>query len=124
MLRRLFLLVGSLFLSVSCSSSTKVLSTEETESVKVGKKFEVQLKSNPSTGYKWIWVNRGSAAADSVGFEFAASESKTIMCGAGGTEVWTFKAKDKGDDFLKFYYVRPWKKENVADSLIFHFKTK
>lgn len=125
MLRRTAFLFSSLFFAVGCNSSTKVLSVDEAEKVKVGKEFEVRMKSNPSTGFKWMWVNRGLAAADSVDFKFVTGEQKSpIMCGAGGTEVWTFKAKKTGADSLKFYYVRPWEKENVVDSLVFHFNLK
>lgn len=126
MLKRLTLAFGTLLLSISCSSSNKVLSTTETETVKAGKEFEVSMRSNPTTGFCWIWANRGEAAADSVDHKFIANEQKSgpIMCGAGGTEVWTFKAKTSGADSLKFYYVRPWEKGSVRDSMVFHFNLK
>lgn len=126
MLKRYSFVIGTLLLSFSCSSSTKVLSTSETETVKVGKEFEISMRSNPTTGYCWIWANKGDAAADSVDHKFVsnAENSGRMMCGAGGTEVWTFKAKKTGADSLKFYYLRPWEKNSLRDSMIFHFELK
>lgn len=125
MFKRFLLVCGALFTALSCSSSTKTLSTSSTEKVKAGKEFIVNLKCNPSTGYSWTLANKAEAAADSVGRKFIADESKPRMMGAGGTEEWKFKAKDKGADSLVFIYQRPFDKDATPiDTMVFHFKVK
>lgn len=145
MFKRSIFLFSLFAFSVSCSSSTKMRATDETGNVKEEgvpavtclksktpmtaedknlNTFEVRLKSNPSTGFQWVWVNRDNAAADSVGFSFQTEKKASPMCGAGGTEVWTFKPKATGEPFLKFIYVRPWEKDNVADSMVVDIKNK
>ncbi len=124
-MKRLTLFLCSIMLAAVACSSTKELSTTSTETVKSGKKFTLSMKSNPSTGYRWVWANKAEAAADSVSYEFVADENKSKMMGAGGTDTWTFKAKAEGADSLVFLYVRPWDKETApADSMVFHFKVK
>ena len=145
MYKRFFFLFSLFAFSFGCSSSTKMRVADEKGSVKEEgvsavsrlksntsmteednepNTFEVRLKSNPSTGYRWVWVNRESAAADSVGFSFQTEKKSPPMCGAGGTEVWTFKPKVTGEPFLKFIYVRPWEKDNGADSIVVDIKNK
>lgn len=125
MTKRILFLAATLFFAFGCSSKTKVLSTNETVKVKAGKEFQVTMKANPTTGYLWRWANKGVAAADSVSHSFKVDEGGKPMCGRGGTDTWTFKAKEEGADSVVFFYVRPWEKDGVpADTLVFHFKVK
>ncbi len=38
-------------------------------------------------------------------------ESRTRMVGAGGREVWTFRAVGRGECKIGLKYVRPWEKD-------------
>ncbi|MFA5367437.1 MAG: protease inhibitor I42 family protein, partial [Dehalococcoidia bacterium] len=72
-----------------------------------GDSLVVTLDSNPSTGYAWSISEIGDEAViDEVSNEFVGAE--TGMVGAGGQEVWTFKAGDKGTSTIEMQYSRSW----------------
>ena len=72
-----------------------------------GDSLVVTLDSNPSTGFSWA-VSRISneGIVNKVSNEFKGAD--TGMVGAGGQEIWTFKALDKGTSTIEMKYVRPW----------------
>lgn len=39
----------------------------------------------------------------------------TELVGAGGKEIWTFKALKEGETEINFQYVRPWEKDVVPE---------
>ncbi|HEX2922666.1 MAG TPA: protease inhibitor I42 family protein [Chloroflexota bacterium] len=81
-------------------------------SVKVGDRFDVILKSNPTTGFKWsLALPYEEGPVRLVGSRYEASplsNSTPPVVGAGGEEVWTFEAVSKGTAYLAFNYQRPW----------------
>ncbi|MCX6959618.1 MAG: protease inhibitor I42 family protein [Verrucomicrobia bacterium] len=70
-----------------------------------------RLPSNPSTGYSW------SVAASKPGLLLQQAEATCEIpkfakgrVGAGGTEVWSFRAERAGMLTLTFSYARVWEK--------------
>ena len=75
-----------------------------------GDSLVVTLDSNPSTGFSWsISAISNEAAIDDVSNEFKGAD--TGMMGAGGQEVWTFEALDKGTSTIEMQYSRSWETE-------------
>ena len=75
--------------------------------VAVGGSFTVILESNPTTGFMWeLARNTDEAVLELVDQEFIAPE--TALIGAGGKELWTFKALKKGTSEISMEYRRPW----------------
>ena len=75
--------------------------------VKDGTSFTVTLDSNPSTGFAWsVSGITDETVIDDVSNEFKGAD--TGMVGAGGQEVWTFEAGDKGTSTIEMQYSRPW----------------
>lgn len=75
--------------------------------VRVGQEFNITLESNPTTGYQWQLAKQlNETILEFIGSEYKPSESGLI--GAGGTEVWTFKAVNSGTTEISLKYVRPW----------------
>ena len=67
----------------------------------------VTLDSNPSTGFSWsISAITDESVIDDVNNEFKGAD--TGMMGAGGQEVWTFEAVDKGSSTIEMKYSRSW----------------
>ena len=70
-----------------------------------------RLPSNPSTGYSWsvaaskpgLLLQQGEAACE-------IPKSAKGRVGAGGTEVWRFRAERAGTLTLTFSYARVWEK--------------
>ena len=84
--------------------------------VKAGQTFTVRLSSNPSTGYQW-YVLAGPGPFQLVGRKYAGRPAKPGVVGAGGEEVFTFKATGAGSGFLRLYYIRPFEEKIAPDAL-------
>jgi inhibitor of cysteine peptidase len=82
---------------------------EKTIQCNVGGAFSIVLDSNPSTGYQW-------QLAQSPNREFLKLINSTYrapiteLVGAGGKEIWSFKALSVGQRTIVLEYVRPWEK--------------
>jgi predicted secreted protein len=81
--------------------------------LELGKLLVVTLESNPSTGYRWELIENNESILKQFGqVEFKPSEtSEPPMVGAGGWEIFRFKAISAGQMTLELIYHRSW--ENV-----------
>lgn len=77
---------------------------------KVGKTFDVTLKSNPTTGYQWQVVQINDKVLEQVGTPQYTPNSNSAIVGAGGEETFTFRPLQSGKTTLKLAYSRPWEK--------------
>jgi len=68
--------------------------------------FAVSLESNPTTGYKWE-ADFDADYLELQGEEYTTHIKEQIV-GAGGTEIFTFKALKRGETEIVFSYKRPW----------------
>jgi predicted secreted protein len=71
----------------------------------VGEKFEIELQSNPSTGYSW------TADYDSAYLELREQEyerKRMSPPGTPGKEEWEFKTLRPGRTTITMTYKRPW----------------
>jgi inhibitor of cysteine peptidase len=69
-----------------------------------GQELQLTLDSNPTTGYSWALDGEIAPQLEQVGEAEYTAESTAL--GAGGTEVWTFKAKSSGSGTLRLKYWR------------------
>jgi predicted secreted protein len=78
----------------------------------VGKEFTIELESNRTTGYGWqLQKPLDESLVKAVKNEYLTTPrpaGEVPMAGAGGKEVWTFKAVRAGKTAIDFKYVRPW----------------
>ena len=76
--------------------------------LEMGKLLVVTLESNPSTGYQWELVENNESILKQFGqVEFKSSEtSEQPMVGAGGWEIFRFKAVNTGQTTLELVYHR------------------
>ena len=82
--------------------------------VRKGEVFKVILKANHSTGFSWQWENKtDKSIVDSVYMDYVLSDK--AITGAGGNEIWEFKAKTKGEQKLIMVYKRPWEKKGTFE---------
>jgi inhibitor of cysteine peptidase len=75
--------------------------------VTVGQPFQFSLQSNPTTGYHWQFAKPWDAKLlnlSSTRYKKPSSE----LPGAGGEQVWSFKALAEGKTTLALVYVRSW----------------
>ena len=75
-----------------------------------GQILVVTLKSNPTTGYRWEQIETQESILEQMGeAEFKPSETAgPPLVGAGGWEIFRFKAISVGEMTLQLVYHRPW----------------
>lgn len=112
---------GCLLIAITFTSWAK----NEPMSIYVVKKqaiFTVDLKSNPTTGYRWQMISYDKALLKFMKRKYVSP--KTHLIGSGGIESFKFQSlKTPIDTVIKFKYVRPWEKsEGIYQEV--HVKTK
>ncbi|MBM4176751.1 MAG: protease inhibitor I42 family protein [Ignavibacteria bacterium] len=91
--------------------------------IEKGKSFQIELKSNPTTGYSWKWINRTSVSiVDTAGYKYLPDRPGLV--GSGGKEIWTFKGMSIGNDSLRFEYNRSWEPNSTVESKTIYVRVK
>lgn len=107
--------------------STPVIDQENTEmahadksydgkeiQISLGSSLQVQLESNPSTGFSWELTSisdsnvleKLSNIFETPSYKLPAGQEPPV--GAGGMEFWNFKALMKGTSTISMEYSQPW----------------
>jgi len=88
--------------------------------VRAGTDFVITIPSNATTGYQWALADSlNPALLRRVNNEYLADRQPAgspPVAGAGGHERWTFRALAPGQATIRMIYVRPWEKEQAADT--------
>jgi len=94
---------------VSCDDFMKLQHISQEAEVAVDDSFTVTLCSNPSTGFLWSESAQISdqTVLQQADHKFVPPEDQELV-GAGGEEVWTFRALNKGESTISMEYSRPW----------------
>ena len=99
-----------------CSAEVQAYSdSSEVIDIKTDKEFVVliALESNPTTGYSWQ-ASFDTTALELVEQTYELGEyAKEGLVGAGGTELFRFKALKSGTVQITFNYQRPWEDESI-----------
>jgi len=89
------------------------------KNVTLGKPFQIPLKANPTTGYKWTAsYDKKFLKLTGETYKRDASMPKTHV-GVGGTATFSFLPVKTGETSINFRYKRPWKREEVAEKKTF-----
>jgi predicted secreted protein len=92
------------------SASTSVTVTEQDAGksidVDVGSRGVIELQANRTTGYSWVLAPFESEILAQLGEPAYATVSAGVA-GSGGTESWSFAARQRGQVRLRFDYKRP-----------------
>ncbi len=79
--------------------------------------FQLELPSNPSTGYSWVWINKQPGSiVDTSNNSFLPDNP--IWIGSGGNEIWKFKGEKAGIDTVKLEYCRSWEANSTIETKI------
>ena len=111
-----WLLIGvitaAMLVITACSKLPNDVSVNESSSGKqvelfVGGTLTVTLDSNATTGYSWELAGiSDTGVLEKTDNKYEAPTSG--LMGAGGKEVWTFKALKAGTTTLSMDYSQPW----------------
>ena len=99
--------------SGSCSRPSQIALSEKDDGRQLqlvrGDTLTVELKSNPTTGYRWRIADADKNGVLKAGTdEFIAPN--TDLCGAPGRQRLSFTSAKAGETTLHLVYVRPWEK--------------
>lgn len=79
--------------------------------VTLGKTFQISLKANPTTGYKWAAsYDKKFLKLTGETYKRDTSRPKTHV-GVGGTTTFSFLPVKTGETSINFRYKRSWKRE-------------
>ena len=71
----------------------------------MGENFEIILRENPTTGFRWNPVSTGEPACKLLNNSFNVGGGSP---GKGGSHSWQFQAVKEGLGKIEFAYRRPW----------------
>jgi inhibitor of cysteine peptidase len=98
-----FLLILASFCFAEEPREAKVIEAQ------VGKNFIIVLKANATTGYQWQFAQPLDESMLRL-IRLQYEQDNRELIGAGGKQVWSFKALRAGRATIYFKYVRPWEK--------------
>jgi len=105
------IVIGSVLLIGACTSGVKVFSDPSIPiEVKVGDRFTIELDSNATTGYSWVF----DQPVDETILRLVSTDyitAKSGLTGAGGSQVWLFQAIQPGTAVISLNYERSWEAE-------------
>ena len=97
-----------IFMSLNSCKVDKELQNvkiDKTITIKVGEAANVELASNPTTGYEWaVYKNSNEKSVMFKEKKYEANSNTNNMVGAGGKEVFTFNSLKKGKATIIFKY--------------------
>lgn len=79
----------------------------------LGQTFEISLRENPSTGFRWTLEASGEPICALLGDSFTPSGGPP---GAGGVHQWQFEAVQVGQSRIALTYQRPWEQSKPSAS--------
>ena len=120
-MRRWIALVAAVALLAACGDdggSTLVLDEADSlseVSLDVGDRLDVELESNPTTGFSWE-LDPVPDGLQLVSSDF--DEPAGSLVGAAGTQVFVFDVVGPGNGILRFEYVRVFDDPVVAEKIV------
>jgi inhibitor of cysteine peptidase len=115
-MRQVFLIVMLAALLVACGADGDSVLTEaddgSTVSLEVGETIEIELPSNPTTGFSWSVLPASLVSVSPPEFQ-----ADSTLIGAGGLESFTVTALEEGSVHLRFEYARPF--ESIPPEQVF-----
>ncbi len=78
--------------------------------IMIGQEFAIELDANATTGYQWQLAEPlNNRIIELLSTEYRVPETGHL--GAGGKEIWKFRAVDHGKTIISMKYIRPWEKD-------------
>lgn len=81
------------------------------------KTLEIDLESNPTTGYQWQYDINEDGIIKEVSKNYKKDDVPEGITGSGGTDIWTFEGVKEGSTEVIFKYLRPWEGEAIKTKI-------
>jgi len=111
-------LVLATCLVAGCGAGVKTYSDpEQTIEINAGSQFDIALESNPTTGYSWE-ASYDQDQLELVDQSYEPGENaQQGLVGAGGTDIFRFKALKSGQTQVMMSYKRSWETEYLEQKI-------
>lgn len=96
-------------MALSSCGTTRSANVEKSSSV------QVELSSNPTTGFSWACEIENPAVVEILSDSYKQNPAPKGMVGVGGVQTFVFACKQSGISALTFTYRRPWKGGETAE---------
>lgn len=91
--------------------------------IAVNESIQIELNSNPTTGFAWKWTNKESVSiVNLTGTEYIPDAP--ALTGSGGKEIWKFTGLKSGTDTIKLEYCQPWDTTSTVNTKNITVKVK
>ncbi len=110
-------ILASFNFSCAVDKELKSAKVEETVKVKAGSDVEIQLSSNPSTGYMWEVYKNGKSKVAKVELQRYIAPEDNGMIGAAGNDLFIFNTFKKGETVVIFKYTKKSETEGGKDKV-------
>ncbi|HLH61487.1 MAG TPA: protease inhibitor I42 family protein [Ktedonobacteraceae bacterium] len=80
--------------------------------LQTGQKFEVRLRENPTTGFRWNVLSGGEPTCKTLADVYEPPDSG--LHGQEGTRYWRFEAVQAGYAHIELLYRRSWESAGNA----------
>ena len=87
---------------------------EQTITAKAGEKFNIDIPSNPTTGYTWV-IENDQQKLKLISRDMIMVDSKNL--GSKGTERFIFEALSEGETSVYMKYKRPWENVSLSENI-------
>lgn len=85
---------------------------QKTAELKVGETQVLELKGNPTTGFRWMLAEALPADSPvSVEIAYESAASRKPLCGRGGVFKVSYTGVKPGETTVVLIYARPWEKD-------------
>ncbi|MBH2033584.1 MAG: protease inhibitor I42 family protein [Pseudomonadales bacterium] len=106
--------VSSLSLLAACTQTPSTISLDEERVSRCplelarGQTVLINLRSNPTTGFRWQVQDAAPGVLRSLGPEVYSNPEDSGLVGSAGQSSWRFEAAQPGSGRLLLVYRRPW----------------
>jgi inhibitor of cysteine peptidase len=109
-----FCLVLLSIFSAGCKRTSLTITADKsydgrTIELHVGDGVKLSLAENPTTGYRWEFVEKPEPYCVVASDAYLANAGGAI--GSGGAHEWAFRAVSQGTGTVNLAYRRPWEKD-------------
>jgi predicted secreted protein len=88
----------------------------------LGEVFEIRLRENPMTGFRWNLVTDGAPGCALIHDNFMPGST---VPGQGGVHSWRFRGLHAGGCVIELHHGRPWERgESAGRPFILHVRVK
>lgn len=111
-MKKIFIVLVCTFILFGCTKKEELKNT-----------YDIELDSNPSTGYTWSYDVSEEGIVKFTKDEFVLPEESKNLSGAPGKQIYQITGESEGEVEITFTYSRKWEEDSLdASGFTYKFK--